>query len=487
MIRRLSLLALLLAMGGCDGGALPDNVPVVASVIGRDARVVDPSRGPMSEPERVLLGAMAQGLVRFDANGQIEPGLAERWIVIDDGRSYIFRLREAAWSDGAPVTAGEVVAALRRAAAPGSRNALAPFLAVIDEVVEMTPQVIEVRLKRPRPDLLKIFAQPELAILRARPMAGSGPFVIAPDRNPGILLRPIADPNSDPDERRATPAPEELVRLRGESAAMAVSRFRLRRSHLVLGGSFDDWPYAAASQVSPVNIHVDPALGLFGLAVVNREGFLADPANRAAIAMAIDRAALTKMFRPDWAPVETLLPEQLDSADPPSQPDWIALPFDQRRTAAKAKVTAWRHAHPGPLTLRIALPGGPGSNLVWAQMIASLVPVGVTPRRVTMEEDADLRLIDAVAPYDSGRWFLVTACRNCQEDVAALIEAARDAPTLEARGLRISEAEKALTADNAYIPFSRPLRWSMVAQRLGSWEGNPRAWHPLNHLRNEGE
>ena len=34
------------------------------------------------------------------------------------------------------------------------------------------PQVIEVRLSRPRPDLLKLFAQPELALLRLRPTGG---------------------------------------------------------------------------------------------------------------------------------------------------------------------------------------------------------------------------------------------------------------------------------------------------------------------------
>ena len=50
---------------------------------------------PIGEPSRVLLQSTAQGLVRFDASGQIEPGLAERWIVIDNGMSYIFRLRDA--------------------------------------------------------------------------------------------------------------------------------------------------------------------------------------------------------------------------------------------------------------------------------------------------------------------------------------------------------------------------------------------------------
>ena len=160
---------LLLTLPSCGGPPRRQgNAPVVASAIGDTAALRDPSTGRLDFAQRVLVGATAQGLVRFDAGGGIEPGLAERWIVIDDGRSYIFRLRQAHWPDGAPVTAAEVVRSLRRAAGARSRNALAPYLAVIDQIVEMTPQIIEVRLKRPRPDLLKLFAQPELAVLRAR-------------------------------------------------------------------------------------------------------------------------------------------------------------------------------------------------------------------------------------------------------------------------------------------------------------------------------
>ena len=95
--------------------------------------------------------------------------------------------------------------------------------------------------------------------------------------------------------------------------------------------------------------------------------------------------------------------------------------------------------------------------------------------------------LDAVAPYDSGRWFVQTACVVCSPEAAALVLAGREAPDLAARAQRIAEADIALTADTAFIPLARPLRWSLVALRLEGWQGNARAWHPLNHLRNEAE
>lgn len=478
------LLLVLLTLQSCGGAPRRQgNVPVVASAIGEAPTLRDPSIGGMDFAQRVLAGATAQGLVRFDAVGGIEPGLAERWIVIDDGRSYIFRLREAYWPDGTPVTAAEVVRSLRRAAAAGSRNALAPYLAVIDQIVEMTPQIIEVRLKRPRPDLLKLFAQPELAVLHARPLSGSGPFRAEATRA-GVMLRAIPGPG-DPDDANATP--ENSLRLFGERAAVAIARFRAGQSDLILGGSFRDWPIASGVGINPANLHIDPAQGLFGLAVVRRDGFLAEAGNRAAISMAVDRARLTSAVMPDWAPTETLLPAQLDSAVPPALPTWSIMSLDARREAARARVRLWQQTHAGPVTIRIALPSGPGATLVWGHLAEAMLRIGLAPVRVAANAQAELRLVDQVAPYDSGRWYVNTACAACSPEAEALIAAGREAPDLAQRAQRIAEADAELTRDTAFIPIAQPLRWSAVALRLNAWQRNTRAWHPLNHLRSDKE
>src|SRR5436305_678697 len=133
--------ASLALLAGCDRRA--DVGPVVASVIGAPPELSDASRGDWPESDRALADSVAQGLVRFDATGQIEPGVAERWNVADEGMTYIFRLREAVWSDGRPVTAQEVVAILKHQIAAASRNPLKPFLTSIESIVEMTPQVIQ--------------------------------------------------------------------------------------------------------------------------------------------------------------------------------------------------------------------------------------------------------------------------------------------------------------------------------------------------------
>ena len=88
-------------------------------VIGGEPRMRDPALGPLSAPDAVLVGSVAQGLVRFDASGNIVGGLAERWNVSDDGMSYIFRLAATKWPDGRTATeVAEAVFSLTNGATP---------------------------------------------------------------------------------------------------------------------------------------------------------------------------------------------------------------------------------------------------------------------------------------------------------------------------------------------------------------------------------
>lgn len=477
----LNVAALAVVLGGCNQRS--DVGPIVASAIGTVPSLTDPSRGALLLGQRVMLASTAQGLVRFDAAGQIEPGIAERWTVIDNGMSYIFRLREARWGDGSRVTAAQVVTILHRQLAPGSRNALLPFLTAIDDVVEMTPEVIEVRLKRPRPDLLKLFAQPELALFRTKPTGGAGPFRVTALGSGGVRLRPIVDPAHLTDDGQVTQIRQVEVELIGERAARAVARFAARQSDMVVGGTIDDWPLLAFADVAAANRRVDPAAGLFGLAITDRSGFLGDVANRAAIARAIDQQGVVAAFPAGWSATTQILPDALDSAAPPAQPGWTAAIYGA--VAPTDQVRAWQRTHPGQLHLRIAVPSGPGGTIVFGRIAADLSPLGIAADRVEPGAAADLRLVDAVAPYDSARWYLATACQPCGGEAQTALQSARDADTMALRAQYLAQADTALAADIAFIPITRPLRWSLVSTRLKAWTGNPRAWHPLNHLRND--
>ena len=466
------------ALAGCDSN---DAGPLQASVIGPPATIVDPAKQAPGHPSAVLLGTIAQGLVRFDANGQIEPGLAARWIVSDDGKSYIFRIDELRWTDGKPVTSEAIARRLRAAIAASSRNPDRTLFATVDEVAVMTDRVIEIRLKTPRPNLLQLLAQPEMALLSGRD--GTGPLQVVRRIDRGLLLTPIDDGNPE------TPPPttRDQVMLRGERAAIAITRYKQRRSGVVLGGTYDDVMMVRVAEIPARDLRVDPAVGLFGLAILNDQGFLGVHDNRAALSMAIDRTdLLTKFAVRGWTPTISLTPDQLDSAGVPAMPPWNDLEIPKRRAQAAARVAAWTSSGGRP---RLSLAVGPssGARLLFAYLRAAWAGIGVTLVAVPEGADADLAVIDDVAPMDSISWYLdrLSCARGYRCDPVAEQKRllARNARTLDDRAVLLAEAEAAASDAGWFIPIAQPLRWSLVSPRLTEFRENPRAFHPLNRLR----
>lgn len=193
-LRRLFLVpavVLSLMLGGCLGN---EDRPVRVLVIGDPDSTL--AGGPRLPPAaQTLRAASVEGLVGFDEQGRVAPALADRWIVTDDGLSYIFRLRDGTWPGGSAITAESAQAALLRALGQQRGQPLGADLEVIDEVRAMAGRVIEIRLKRQMPDMLQLLAQPELGLtVNGR---GAGPMRArrVNDKDlglTGVLLRPIA-------------------------------------------------------------------------------------------------------------------------------------------------------------------------------------------------------------------------------------------------------------------------------------------------------
>ena len=101
MTARAFLASLVLLLGGC--GAADDGTLDVAVIGNEDDVFADGLR--LSPAAQQVRAATDSGLVAFDDGGEVVPALAERWIVTDDGLSFIFRLRDGTWPDGtAPVS-----------------------------------------------------------------------------------------------------------------------------------------------------------------------------------------------------------------------------------------------------------------------------------------------------------------------------------------------------------------------------------------------
>jgi oligopeptide transport system substrate-binding protein len=87
---------------------------------------LDPALAQDSVSFTVLTG-MYEGLTRQDPDGKIVPGVAEKWDISDDQKTYTFHLRkDAKWSNGDPVTAHDFEYAWKRVLSP-DLNPASPY------------------------------------------------------------------------------------------------------------------------------------------------------------------------------------------------------------------------------------------------------------------------------------------------------------------------------------------------------------------------
>jgi peptide/nickel transport system substrate-binding protein len=449
--------------------------PIPISAIGSSPRIVNPNRQPLDAPSAYLIESAAQGLVRFDANGEIEPALAQSWVLSDDGLRYTFRIaRGSKWENGEPVTAEQVVARLRAAAAPSSRNPLKPLLGAIDDIVKMTDDVLEIQLKAPRPNFLQLLAQPELGMIRGR--IGAGPYRPSAKQDGSILLT-LPPPDDEEDQVIGREIP---VVLRGEAAAPAVARFDLGEAELVIGGNLGDLPIARASEPQAAALVFDPVDGLFGLVFTRADGPLAPPQVRQALAMAIDRPALVQALGVRrLLPRETLLPAAIEGLTPAAS-EWSPVPQADRRQLAQQALKGRK------FPIRVAMPAGPGYRLLFAQLRRDWAAIGVDARKVGATEPADLRLIDEVAPSSLATWYLRHfACQAspiCLAEADAQLDQARLAPNADMRRGLLANADRLIADAAIYIPLATPIRWSLVAPRLNGFKPNAFGHHPAVEL-----
>jgi oligopeptide transport system substrate-binding protein len=79
-----------------------------------------------------ILGGLHRGLVYLDADFNVVPALAESWDISEDAKTLTFHLRDAQYSNGDPIVAGDFVYSFKRLADP---RTAAPYSYVATEIV----------------------------------------------------------------------------------------------------------------------------------------------------------------------------------------------------------------------------------------------------------------------------------------------------------------------------------------------------------------
>lgn len=104
-------------------------------------------------------------LIRVDKTGtKLEPGLAESWTVSDDGLTYAFKIRDAKFSDGSPLTAEDAAFSLLRIR-DDAGSLWSDSYKVIDTAVATDPHTLTIKLKNPSAPFLSTLALPNASVI----------------------------------------------------------------------------------------------------------------------------------------------------------------------------------------------------------------------------------------------------------------------------------------------------------------------------------
>ena len=303
-------------------------------LLAQSAWPVTVSRGLGPEPDSLdihqaqglssinLLRDLREGLLSFDAKGELVPGQAKSWQVLDGGQRYRFSLRpDAKWSNGDKVTASDFIRAWHRAFSPQTASATAGLLQIVmnasaissgkmavDElgIEELEPGILEITLARPAPWFLELLAHPVSYPLHRSSMDDpkqapvNGPFILA-----GWVPRASINLEKNSSYHAASSVlVDKVVYFPIEEPAAELLRFRAHE--LDITETIPPGRYNWLKENLGSELRTHPYLGSFWLGINFRHPVLGHSAAlRRALALAIDREILVRIVlgageMPSW-------------------------------------------------------------------------------------------------------------------------------------------------------------------------------------------
>ncbi|MBM4242590.1 MAG: ABC transporter substrate-binding protein [Deltaproteobacteria bacterium] len=257
-------------------------------VVGLDAppNSLDPRTG--SDASAVaILDLVHRGLVRTGPAGEPVPDLAVGWDT-PDPVTYRFRIGDARFQDGRPVTAADVAATYASIEQPAFQAARRDGLELIAEVVAETSHVVRFSLREPSATFLgaaRLAILPAACAAEADCRIGAGPFRLGRVELDTVEIHATstADPAPDVPGIRFTISPDSVAR------ALGLARGTIDLVQNAVEPDLLPWLESAGLEVVST-----PGSTFHYLGINVRRPELSDPRVRRAIAHAIDREAIVR-------------------------------------------------------------------------------------------------------------------------------------------------------------------------------------------------
>ncbi|MEE2567380.1 peptide ABC transporter substrate-binding protein [Hyphobacterium marinum] len=533
MIRTRTLLGALLigasslTLAACGGGGNEADSGLLVLHRGNSAEplTLDPHKASGTW-ENNIIGDMFIGLFTDDENASPIPGMAESWDVSEDGLVWTFHLREATWSDGVPVTAGDFEYAFQRILDPNTLAQYASLLYPIQNanavntgqlppeevgVVAIDDRTLEIRLEFPAPYLPGLlthyttFPVPRHVVeehgdqwVQPRNIVTNGPFRLEEWATNNFVHvvrneRFFDNENVCLDEIYYYPTVDSTAAAR-----------RVRNGELDLNNEFPGQHIDRLREEIPDFVRVNPYMGTVYYSANTEHEDLSDARVRNALGMSIDRDFLAReIYRDGRPPAYSMVPPGVANYAGGVQARWADIPVDERREMARELLIEAGYGPDNPLefeyTYRATADNpriAPVVQQDW-QSIADWVNVTVTQIETQIHYEnlraAGYEVGDGgwIADYNDPYNFLFLAesqsipmnySRYQNPAYDELVARANRELDMEVRASMLAEAEQMMIDDMPIIPIVFYINRALVNPNVTGWEDNVLHIHRSRYL-----
>ncbi|MFA7263209.1 MAG: peptide ABC transporter substrate-binding protein [Caulobacter sp.] len=523
MIRNLFVTGLaVLGLAAC-GQSAPARPPCPAGKVclqygnASEPLTLDPHLSTGTWEDRIQSDLLV-GLSQSDPEGKPIPGMAERWDISPDGLTWTFHLREAVWSDGAPITADDFVYSFRRLLDPktGSEYATVFYLvkgaqAVHEDgapletlgVTAPDPRTLRIALTHPAPYLIELakhhtmYPLPRHVVdrwgkdwIKPEHFVGNGPYVLKEYRL-GNYVRAVKNPRF----WDAAKVCIDEVYYYPTNDAISAER-RVARGELDVNTDIQSNRIAFLRKTMPGYVRTNTWLGVAYLAFNNnpKTGYppFRDRRVRQALTMAIDRDFIaTKLLRGGQLPAATFTPPGVANYGGAAPPYWANWSLARRQARARRLLAEAGYGPNRPLKVEIKHRNTPDPMLFMPAVQADWKDIGVEVSLAQEETQiayADYRarafqVADAawIADYNDPASFLdlqrsfygpqnYSDYNNPRYD--ALMARADQEPDAVKRGGYIAQAEHIMLEDAPVAPIYFYVNKNLVRPDITGWVDN---------------
>ncbi len=507
--------------------------PALAQVVYNRGQEADPET---LDPQKVSTSAefhimrdLYETLIIHDGQGKVAPGVAERWTVSPDGKTFTFALRaNARWSNGDPVKASDVVFAWRRAADPATGS---KYANVLDPVVgfeaarkgtagakfedigirAVDDRTVEVRLATPTPYFIELLTLPVSAPLHEASVRQHGSNFVRPENKvsngayrlreftPGAQAVLVKNPNF---HDAANVRIDQVNFIPLADSAAAARRFQ--------AGEILSTVNIPANQIKTLRaqlgaqVSVTPQLGTWYLTFNNDKAPFNDARVRRALSMALDREFIAdQVWNGSMAPAWSFVPPGTNNYGEPFEAPFKAMSVVEREDAAKKLLAEAGFGPNNPLKVEYRFNMSPENQATFVAIADQWKQIGVQTTPISTDGRTHFAFLRDRGAYDVARagWiadyndpqnflFLLESSAipglnyarwsNARYD--ELMRQAASETDLTKRAGLLRQAEEILITEAPYAPVLYFTNRNLISPRLVGFTPNPRASNPTRFM-----